>query len=120
MSIPNLQDGLREADRKHIALGHFNFSDIVVLKAVGEAHQFRAPVLVGVSESEREFLGIAQAVALVRSIRDEWEMPIYRNADHTHSLEKALEAAEAGFDVIVFDASTHAFETTMCCKPGKQ
>jgi fructose-bisphosphate aldolase class II len=111
MSIPTLQDVLREADRKHSALGHFNFSDIVVLKAVaGEAHQFSAPVLVGVSESEREFLGIAQAAALVRSIRDEWEMPIYLNADHTHSLEKALEAAEAGFDMIVFDASRHAFD----------
>jgi Fructose-bisphosphate aldolase class-II len=32
------------------------------------------------------------------------------NADHTHSLAKAVEAARAGFDAIVFDASTLPFE----------
>jgi hypothetical protein len=32
------------------------------------------------------------------------------NADHTHSLAKAVEAARAGFDAIVFDASALPFE----------
>lgn len=32
------------------------------------------------------------------------------NADHTHSLSSAIEAAKAGFDWIVFDASTLPFE----------
>jgi fructose-bisphosphate aldolase class II len=35
---------------------------------------------------------------------------LYLNADHTHSLEKAEEAARAGFDSIVFDASKLSFE----------
>jgi fructose-bisphosphate aldolase, class II len=111
MSIPSLQDVLLEVDQKHAGLGHFNFSELVVLKAVATvARQLRVPVLVGVSESEREFIGVRQAAALVKSIRDEFGMPIFLNADHTHSLEKALEAAKAGFHMVVFDASAHAFD----------
>jgi fructose-bisphosphate aldolase, class II len=47
---------------------------------------------------------------LVKSIRDQYEWPIFLNADHTHSLEKSDEAARAGFDLIVFDRSNLSFE----------
>jgi fructose-bisphosphate aldolase class II len=63
-----------------------------------------------VSEGEREFVGVRQAAALVKSYRDEYGQAIYLNADHTHSLEKSIEAARAGFDSIVFDLSKLPFE----------
>jgi fructose-bisphosphate aldolase, class II len=37
-------------------------------------------------------------------------VPIFLNADHTHSLTRALEAAQAGFDSVVFDLSTLPLE----------
>jgi fructose-bisphosphate aldolase class II len=43
-------------------------------------------------------------------LREEYEFPIFLNADHTHSLAKAAEAAKAGFDAIVFDVSALPFE----------
>ena len=49
-------------------------------------------------------------VALVRSLRQQLEHPIFLNADHTHSLERAVEAAQAGYDMIGFDASTMPLE----------
>ena len=67
-------------------------------------------MLVGASEGEREFMGVRQIAALVRSLREQFDFPIFLNADHTHSLEKALEAANAGFDAIVFDRSSLPFE----------
>ena len=67
-------------------------------------------MVVGVSEGEREFVGVRQAAALVKSLREEYELPIFLNADHTHSLEKSIEAAKAGFDLIVFDVSSQPFE----------
>jgi fructose-bisphosphate aldolase class II len=70
----------------------------------------KVPVLVGVSEGEREFIGVRQVAALVRSLREEFDFPIFLNADHTHSLQKAVAAAEAGFDAIVFDLSALPFE----------
>jgi fructose-bisphosphate aldolase class II len=46
----------------------------------------------------------------VRSLREEFDFPIFLNADHTHSLAKGIEAAKAGFDSIVFDLSALPFE----------
>ena len=67
-------------------------------------------MLIGTSEGERAFIGARQAAAVVKSIRDEYNFPIFLNGDHTHSLAKAEEAARAGYDMIGFDGSTLAFE----------
>lgn len=104
--MQTLRQALDEAQRNGTAVGHFNISDLVILRAVSEAaRELNVPVLVGVSEGEREFMGVRRAAAAVRSFREEYGQPIFLNADHTHSLPKALEAATAGFDEIVFDAS---------------
>jgi fructose-bisphosphate aldolase, class II len=106
-----LRDVLNQAQKNGVAVGHFNVSDLVLLKAVfAAAQKLNVPVIVGASEGEREFLGARQLGALVRSIREESDFPIFLNADHTHSLPKAIEAAKAGFDSIVFDLSALPFE----------
>jgi fructose-bisphosphate aldolase, class II len=107
----NLSQALQQADAGKIALGHFNVSELVTLQAaVAVAREMGVPVVLGVSESERAFIGVPQIVALVRSLREEFGTPIFLNADHTHSLAKAEEAARAGFDSVVFDASNLSFE----------
>jgi fructose-bisphosphate aldolase class II len=107
----NLLQALGQAGASKTALGHFNFSELVVLEAaVAVAREMGLPVVLGVSESERAFIGVPQVVALVRSFRDELGAPIFLNADHTHTLAKAEEAARSGFDSVVFDASKLPFE----------
>jgi fructose-bisphosphate aldolase, class II len=106
-----LRDVLEQAQKNGVAIGHFNIADLVLLKAVfASAQELKVPVLVGASEGEREFMGVRQVAALVRGLREEFDFPIFLNADHTHSLAKAVEAAKAGFDAIVFDASSLPFE----------
>jgi fructose-bisphosphate aldolase class II len=102
---------LQDAQARGEAVGHFNISDLVLLKAVlGAARELSVPVVVGLSEGEREFVGTGQIGALVKSLREEFGFPIFLNADHTHSLAKGIEAAKAGFDAIVFDLSALPFE----------
>jgi len=109
--MPALRDALKTVDKKRVAMGHFNVSDLVQLKAVVEtAHEVRVPVLIGVSSGERHFIGVRQIAALMRSLREESGLSIFLNADHTHSLPEAVEAANAGFDAIVFDQSALPFE----------
>jgi fructose-bisphosphate aldolase class II len=104
--MTTLREVLAEAQRDRVAIGHFNFSELTALKAVATvAGELKLPVLVGVSEGERAFVGVRQAAALVKSIREETGHPIFLNADHTHSLRGAEEAAKAGFDMMVFDRS---------------
>jgi len=101
-----LREILADAGRRRVAVGHFNFSELVVLKAAAEAaNELAVPVVMGVSESERDFLGLAEAVALIDALRQAKGLEIFLNADHTHSLAKAEEAVRAGFDMLVFDAS---------------
>ena len=107
----DLRSALELAGKSGVALGHFNVSDLVLLKAVfSSAQELDVPVLVGASEGEREFMGVRQLAALVRSLRDEFDFPVFLNADHTHTLEKAIEAARAGFDSVVFDLSALPLE----------
>src|SRR5215471_9078682 len=109
--MQGLRDVLEQTQKNGLAVGHFNFADTVLLKAIfAAAQELKVPVLVGASEGEREFLGVRQAAVLVRSLREECDFPIFLNADHTHSLPKAVEAAKAGFDAIVFDLSALPFE----------
>jgi len=109
--MQSLRDVLKKAQDSGVAVGHFNISDLVLLKAVfGAAQEVNVPVLVGLSEGEREFAGTGPIAAYVRKLREESGFPIFLNADHTHSLGKALEAAKAGFDSIVFDLSALPLE----------
>jgi fructose-bisphosphate aldolase class II len=107
----SLRNLLLDAQQTGLAIGHFNISDLVLLKAVfSAARELNVPVLVGLSEGEREFMGVRESAALVRTLREEFDFPIFLNADHTHSLAKGLEAAKAGYDSIVFDLSALPFE----------
>ncbi|MGA2538870.1 MAG: class II fructose-bisphosphate aldolase [Terracidiphilus sp.] len=106
-----LRNVLAQSEKDGIALGHFNVADLLMLKAViSAAAETRVPVLVGASEGEREFLGTGQLAVLFKSLRDELDVPAFLNADHTHSLAKAVEAAKAGFDSVVIDFSALPFE----------
>jgi fructose-bisphosphate aldolase, class II len=106
-----LRNALEQSEKDGVAIGHFNVADWVLLKGVlASGQELKVPVMVGASEGEREFFGVRQIAALVRSLREECDCPIFLNADHTHSLAKAVEAARAGFDAIVFDRSALPFE----------
>jgi fructose-bisphosphate aldolase class II len=109
--VSHLKNALENAQSNGTAIGHFNISDWILLKAVfASAQELKVPVIVGASEGERAFLGVPQIAALVKSLRDEEGFPIFLNADHTHSLDSAIAAAEAGFDAIVYDLSALPFE----------
>ena len=109
--MATLREALKATQGGHVALGHFNFSDLVTLKAVATAaRELDVPAMVGVSEGERAFLGVRQAAAAVRILREEMGVALFLNADHTHSLAHAEEAARSGFDAIVFDRSELPFD----------
>ena len=111
MSVNKLRSVLTQLQIEGAALGHFNVADFLLLKAVfAGAVEVGVPVVIGASEGERNFFGARQLAALVKSLREESSVPVFLNADHTHSLEKAIEAANAGFDAVVIDFSALPFE----------
>jgi fructose-bisphosphate aldolase, class II len=81
--MKSLREVLAQVEGKGVAVGHFNISDLITLKAVvASARELNVPVLVGVSEGEREFLGVRQIVAWVKSLREEYDFPICQRRSH--------------------------------------
>ena len=109
--MKTLREYIEDAKDRKVAIGHFNISDLAGLKGIFEAaKELDLPVLIGLSEGERSFVGAKNAADLVRNLREQYDYPIFTNADHTHSLEKIQEAVEAGFDAVLFDAGKLPFE----------
>jgi fructose-bisphosphate aldolase class II len=109
--MKTLKQSVLEAREKKVAIGHFNISNLEALWGIFKAAQsLNVPVIIGVSEGERDFVGVKQAVALVKSIREEFDYPIYLNADHTYSFDRVKEAIDAGFDSVIIDGAKLSFE----------
>jgi len=95
----------KKAQKEKWAIGQFNFSNLEILKAiVGAAKKLKAPVIVGISEGESRFLGMRQAVALVKSHQKEG-LPVFLNLDHGQTLDYIKKVIDSGFDAIHFDGS---------------
>jgi len=76
--------GFEARTGKGVAAGHFNIADLVLLKAVfAPAEEANVPVLVCASEGERDFLGARQIAVLVRSLREEFDLPIFLTGEYT-------------------------------------
>lgn len=109
--MKTLKECINEAEEKKVAIGHFNISNLEILWGIFKAAQsLEVPVIIGVSEGERDFVGVKQIVALVKSLRDEFQYPIFLNADHTYSFDRVKEAIDAGFDSVIFDGAKLSFE----------
>jgi fructose-bisphosphate aldolase class II len=109
--MKTLKEYILEAEKNGTAIGHFNISNLETLKGIFEAaKKLGVPVIIGTAEGERNFIGTQQVVALVKSLRQEYDYPIFLNADHTYSFDKVKEAIDAGYDAIIFDATDLSFE----------
>ena len=106
-----LREHIEQARKNKVAIGHFNISTLDGIWAVVDAAKgLNVPVIIGVSEGERDYVGVREVAAIVKVIREERGQPIFLNADHTYSFERVKEAIDAGFDAVIFDGAQLSFE----------
>ena len=121
-----LREHVKSALAKKVAVGHFNVSTLDGIWAIADAaRELKVPVIVGVSEGERDYVGVREAASIVKSIREERGQEIFLNADHTYSFDRVKEAIEAGFDMVIFDGAQLSLEenirvTKQCVEYAKQ
>lgn len=107
--MKTLQECIAWAKEKGVAIGHFNVSDSEGFKAVVEAAtELKVPVIIGVSEGERSFLGVAEIRALV-SVEQSKGLPVFLNADHTYTIPAAEEAVVEKYDSVIIDGAEKPF-----------
>ena len=117
--MKTLKECVAEALEKKVAIGHFNISNTEAFWGVFRAAQsLNVPIIIGVSEGERDFIGIPQVAAIVKSTREQYNYPIFLNADHTYSLDRVKEVIDAGFDSVIYDGANVSLEENL--KVAKQ
>ena len=106
-----LKEYVKQARVEKKAIGHFNFSNIEGLYAIARAAKaLGVPVIVGTAEGEEAAVGTLEAVALVKIIREDWQIPIFLNADHHYSFAAVKTCIDAGYDSVIFDGAKLSFE----------
>ena len=109
--MKTLREYIADAESRKVALGHFNISNLEGVWAVFNAtRKLDVPVVIGVSEGERDFVGVKQIAVIVKSLREEYNHPIFLNADHTYTFERVKEVVDAGYDSVIFDGAKLPFE----------
>lgn len=97
--------------KEHKAIGHFNISTLDMFWAIVEiAEELKEPVIIGLSEKERDFMNLEAMVEMVEGVREIKKIPVFLNADHTHSPLRARTAVKSGVDSITYDLSSMDYE----------
>lgn len=116
-TLPPLREYIQEAVKSKTAIGHFNISNLEMLHGILAARATVSkevgrdvPVIIGISEGERDWFGINEAVNLIKNYREEKGLPIFLNADHTYSVERVKEAIDSGFDAVIYDGTDKPYD----------
>ncbi|HEY9583142.1 MAG TPA: class II fructose-bisphosphate aldolase [Candidatus Paceibacterota bacterium] len=101
---------LENAKKGSYAIGHFNFANFEMFWGIVNAgKKLNVPVILGLAEGERDWVGINQSVAIIKSLREDG-YEVFLNADHHYSFERVKEAIDAGFDSVIYDGAKLSIE----------
>lgn len=104
-------DTINQYRREGKAIAHFNISNLDQARVIAEvAQELNQPVIIGVSEGERAYMGVDMVRTIVNELNQEYDVPIFLNADHTYSLEKVTEVVEKGYDSVIVDGAKLPYE----------
>lgn len=104
-------DTILSFKEKGKAIAHFNISNLDQARAICDvAQELGQPVIIGVSEGEREYIGVTMVRKVIDELNQEYSVPIFLNADHTYTLPKVMEAIEAGYDSVIVDGAKLPYE----------
>lgn len=111
MSIVTAKEITPKAAQEGYAVGAFNITNIIQMRAVVEAAvEKKAPLIIQTSVAPSEFLGRDVLVAIYRVIAESAPIPICLHLDHCTNVEYCKLCADAGYTNIMIDASKLPFE----------
>lgn len=111
MSIVNAREIMVEAAKEKYAIGAFNVTNLIQMKAVIEAAvDKKSPVIIQTSVKPSQSLGRDVLVAIYRTIAQSAPVPICLHLDHSTDIDYCKQCADAGYTNIMIDASKHPYE----------
>ena len=111
MSIVTAKEITTKASEGKYAVGAFNITNIIQMKAVVDAAiEENAPLIIQTSVTPAEFIGPEVLVAIYRVIAEAAPIPISLHLDHCTDVAFCKVCADAGYTNIMIDASKQPFE----------
>jgi tagatose 1,6-diphosphate aldolase GatY/KbaY len=102
---------LLRATQGKYAVGAFNVTNIVQMKAVIEAaERKKAPLIIQTSVTPARFLGVKVLAAAYRAMAESASIPVCLHLDHCTDVGLCKAAADAGYTNVMIDASKEDFE----------
>lgn len=106
-----LKDKLSALGRSGKAVLATNFYNFETLSGVLQAAAAKnKPVILQLSESSIQYLGLDIAVAMARAALTQYRVEGWLHLDHGSSVDMVHKCLDAGFDSVMIDASERSFE----------
>ncbi|HEX6594787.1 MAG TPA: class II fructose-1,6-bisphosphate aldolase [Bacillota bacterium] len=109
MPLVSMKEMLETAKEKQYAVGQFNLNNLEYAQAILQAaEEENSPVILGVSEGAKRYMGGYKAVvSIVKGLMEEYgtTVPVAIHLDHGSSFEQCALAIQAGFTSVMIDGS---------------
>lgn len=112
--LATLNDVMKIAEEKKIAVGSFNTPNLEALQAVIEAaEELDLPVIIQFAQCHEPWIPLAMIGPIMVNVAKKSKVPVCVHLDHGETLEYLQQALDMGFTSIMYDGSTLSYEENL-------
>ena len=112
--LATLNDVMKIAEGKNIAVGSFNTPNLEALQAVIEAaEELDLPVIIQFAQCHEPWIPLAMIGPIMVNAAKKSKVPVCVHLDHGETLEYLQQALDMGFTSIMYDGSTLSYEENL-------
>lgn len=112
--LATLNDVMKIAEKKKIAVGSFNTPNLEALQAVIEAaEELDLPVIIQFAQCHEPWIPLAMIGPIMVNAAKKSKVPVCVHLDHGETLEYLQQALDMGFTSIMYDGSTLSYEENL-------
>lgn len=112
--LATLNDVMKIAEEKKIAVGSFNTPNLEALQAVIEAaEELDLPVIIQFAQCHEPWIPLAAIGPIMVNAAEKSKVPVCVHLDHGETLEYLQQALDMGFTAIMYDGSTLSYEENL-------
>ncbi|MDR0744484.1 MAG: class II fructose-bisphosphate aldolase, partial [Holosporales bacterium] len=110
-NLVSVKELLDQALKEKKAIGAFNFSNMEILQAIViAANEFNSPVILQVTESAINYMGMEYVTAMVSAACSQSKVALALHLDHGGNFEICKRCIDYGFSSVMIDKSSLAIE----------
>ena len=112
--IATLNDVMKIAEEKQIAIGSFNTPNLESLQAVIEAaEELELPVIIQFAQCHEDWIPLSTIGPIMVEMARRAAVPVCVHLDHGETLEYLQQALDMGFTSIMYDGSTLSYDENL-------